>query len=252
MQFQDRFATLTSVVNDSRSDLDAALKNLSDVVGETTAFHQRHAGQDRRADPAAGQRHPEPGRPPHGPGKRPAHRAARNRQRRTTCSTRAPAPPAACSCSTTCRIRCWFICGMIGALENVTAPRNRQAVRAVPRARRCGLLNFNYLPFPFNPFLTSNPPPVHAQLHRAELTPGARGSRPRRRRPARRVRVHRADGDVPPPPGYGPPPGPPPGTTAARSRAAGTPTLQDMLLPAERPPCQRCSGSATASEGTPP
>ena len=38
VQFQDRFATLTSVVDDSRSDLDAALTNLSDVVGETQRF----------------------------------------------------------------------------------------------------------------------------------------------------------------------------------------------------------------------
>ena len=38
VRFQNRFATLTSVVDDSRSDLDAALKNLSDVVGETTRF----------------------------------------------------------------------------------------------------------------------------------------------------------------------------------------------------------------------
>ena len=38
VQFQNRFATLTSVVDDSRSDLDAALKNLSEVVGETQRF----------------------------------------------------------------------------------------------------------------------------------------------------------------------------------------------------------------------
>jgi len=52
VQFQDRFATLTSVVNDSRSDLDAALKNLSDVVGDTTRFIQgtrdKTAGQIQR------------------------------------------------------------------------------------------------------------------------------------------------------------------------------------------------------------
>ena len=46
------------------------------------AFHRRHARQDRRADSAARQRHPEPGRSPHGPRKRPAHRAALDCQRR--------------------------------------------------------------------------------------------------------------------------------------------------------------------------
>ncbi|HET9876202.1 MAG TPA: MCE family protein, partial [Mycobacterium sp.] len=38
VQFQDRFATLTSVVNESRSDLDAALNNLSVAVGEVQRF----------------------------------------------------------------------------------------------------------------------------------------------------------------------------------------------------------------------
>src|SRR5262249_452672 len=38
VQFQDRFATLTSVLNESRSDLDAALSNLSSAVGEGKRF----------------------------------------------------------------------------------------------------------------------------------------------------------------------------------------------------------------------
>ena len=38
VQFNDRLATLTSVVNDSRSDLDAALTDLSTAVGEVRRF----------------------------------------------------------------------------------------------------------------------------------------------------------------------------------------------------------------------
>jgi phospholipid/cholesterol/gamma-HCH transport system substrate-binding protein len=38
VQFQDRFATLTSVLNENRSDLDAALKDLSVAVGEIQRF----------------------------------------------------------------------------------------------------------------------------------------------------------------------------------------------------------------------
>ncbi len=38
VQFNDRLATLTSVVNDSRSDLDAALTDLSTAVGEVSRF----------------------------------------------------------------------------------------------------------------------------------------------------------------------------------------------------------------------
>ena len=38
VQFNNRLATLTSVVNDSKSDLDAALTNLSTAVGEVQRF----------------------------------------------------------------------------------------------------------------------------------------------------------------------------------------------------------------------
>ncbi|MCV7380936.1 mammalian cell entry protein [Mycobacterium alsense] len=38
VQFQNRLATLSSVINDSRSDLDAALSNLSVAVGEVQRF----------------------------------------------------------------------------------------------------------------------------------------------------------------------------------------------------------------------
>jgi phospholipid/cholesterol/gamma-HCH transport system substrate-binding protein len=38
VQFQDRFATLTSVLNESRSDLDAALNDLSTAIGEVRRF----------------------------------------------------------------------------------------------------------------------------------------------------------------------------------------------------------------------
>lgn len=38
VQFQERFATLTSVLNESRSDLDAALSNLSTAIGDVRRF----------------------------------------------------------------------------------------------------------------------------------------------------------------------------------------------------------------------
>lgn len=38
VQFNERLATLTSVVNDSKSDLDAALTDLSTAVGEVQRF----------------------------------------------------------------------------------------------------------------------------------------------------------------------------------------------------------------------
>ena len=98
VQFQDRFATLTSVVNDSRSDLDAALKNLSDVVGETTAIH-RKAPATRPPSRSSGW----PTSPRTWPTTAWTWRTSCTSRRTrlptpTTCSTRAPVPPAVCSC----------------------------------------------------------------------------------------------------------------------------------------------------------
>ena len=52
----------------------------------------------------------------------------------------------------------WFICGMIGALGNVTAPTTS---KLCSQYLGPGLTtaNFNNLPFPVNPFMTANPPP---------------------------------------------------------------------------------------------
>ena len=47
VQFNDRLATLTSVVNDSKSDLDAALTDLSTAVGEVQRFIAGHPQPDQ-------------------------------------------------------------------------------------------------------------------------------------------------------------------------------------------------------------
>ena len=49
VQFQNRLATLTSVVDDNRSDLDAALKDLSVAVGEVQRFIAGSRDQTSRA-----------------------------------------------------------------------------------------------------------------------------------------------------------------------------------------------------------
>ena len=50
VQFNDRLATLTSVVNDSKSDLDAALTRSVDGGRRGAAIHRRHPQPDQRAD----------------------------------------------------------------------------------------------------------------------------------------------------------------------------------------------------------
>ena len=132
VQFQDRFATLTSVVDDSRSDLDAALKNLSDVVGETTRFiegtRDKTAEQIQRLANVT-------------------QNLADNRMDLENVLHIAPHSianaynmfdPRTGAASgvfvfSNMSNPVWSICGMIGALENVTSPEIGQALRAVPR-----------------------------------------------------------------------------------------------------------------------
>ncbi|HEX9833349.1 MAG TPA: MCE family protein [Mycobacterium sp.] len=230
VQFQNRFATLTSVVNGSRSDLDAALKNLSDVVGETTRFingtRDKTAEQIQRLANVT-------------------QTLADNRMALENVLHIAPHSianavnmfdPRTGAASGVFAFNNmsnpdWFICGMIGALENVTAPTTSKLCSQYlsPALNR---LNFNNLPFPVNPFLTSNPPPHMLRYSEPGLMPGANGEASPEPPPVVSAFTG-LDGDVPPPPGFGPPPGPPPPVTPV---PLGTPTWQDMLLPAERPP----------------
>ena len=230
VQFQDRFATLTSVVDDSRSDLDAALRNLSDVVGETTRFiegtRDKTAEQIQRLANVT-------------------QNLADNRMALENVLHIAPHSianavnmfdPRTGAASGVFVLNnmsnpVWFVCGMIGALENVTSPETGKlcAQYLGPGLR---LANFNNLPFPLSLFLSSNPPPYMLRYSEPGLMPGAAGPAPGPPETPPAVSAYTGMGDVPPPPGYGPPPRPPPPAPAP----PGPPTLQDMLLPAEGPP----------------
>ncbi|MCV7279667.1 MCE family protein [Mycolicibacterium flavescens] len=239
VQFQDRFATLTSVLNDSRSDLDAALTNLSEVVGETTRFirgtRDKTAEQIQRLAAVT-------------------QNLADNRMALENVLHIAPHSianavnmfdPRTGAASGVFVLNNmsnpkWFICGMIGALENVTAPSTGKLCSQYlgPGLRTA---NFNNLPFPFSLFLSSNPPPYMLRYTEPDLMPGA-GAPAREPEPRPAVSAYTGSGDVPPPPGFPPPPGP---AHAPGAAAPGPVTLPDMLLPAEQP-------SSPPSHGTPP
>jgi phospholipid/cholesterol/gamma-HCH transport system substrate-binding protein len=230
VQFQDRFATLTSVVDDSRSDLDAALRNLSDVVGETTRFIE--GTRDRTAEQIQ--------RLANVTQNLSDHRLALENVLHIAPHSIANAvnmfDPRTGAASGVFVLNnmsnpVWFVCGMIGALENVTSPETGKlcAQYLGPGLR---LANFNNLPFPVSLFLSSNPPPYMLRYSEPELMPGAAGPEPGPPETPPAVSAYTGMGDVPPPPGYGPPPGPPPPPGPA---PPGPPTLQDMLLPAEGP-----------------
>lgn len=251
VQFQDRFATLTSVVNNSRSDLDAALKNLSDVVGETTRFingtRDKTAEQIQRLANVT-------------------QTLADNRMALENVLHIAPHSIANAVNMFDPRTGAasgvfvfnnmsnpdWALCGMVGALENVTAPTSRKLCSQYlsPALDR---LNFNNLPFPFNPFLTANPPPYMLRYSEPRLMPGGDGEADPPEPPPAVSAFTGLDGDVPPPPGFGPPPGPPPGPLPGAAPAPPTPSLQSMLLPAERPPAPgEVPAPPPPADGTPP
>jgi len=250
--FQDRFATLTSVVNNSRSDLDAALKNLSDVLDDATRFvegtRDKTAEQIQRlanvTQTIADNRmalenvlHIAP------------HSIA------NTVNMFDPRTGAASGVFVFNNMTnpVWAVCGMIGALQNVTAPTtSKECSQYLGPGLRT--LNFNNMPFPFSLFLTGNPPPYMLRYTEPGLMPGAGGPPPPDvpdDPPA--VSAYTGMGDVPPPPGWGPPP--PPAPLAPEGPPAASPTsLEDMLLPAEQPapPAEQAPAEkAPHGQGTP-
>lgn len=245
VQFQDRFATLTSVLDDSRSDLDAALTNLSDVVGETTRFirgtRDKTAEQIQRlADVTQNLAD---------------HRLDLENVLHTAPHGMANAynmfDPRTGAASGVFVLNnmanpVWFFCTMVGAIGNVTAPESAKLCQQYlgPGLRT---VNVNQLPFNVNPFLTSNPPPWMLRYSEPRLMPDAEGQPPPPPTDPPAVSAYTGAGNVAPPPGYEPPPGPPP------ADAPVTPTLPDLLLPdpllpAEAPPTD---GAPPPNDGPP-
>jgi virulence factor Mce-like protein len=225
VQFQDGLATLTSVVDGSRSDLDAALTNLSEVVGDTKRFiadtRDKTAEQIQRLANVT-QNLVE-------------HRVDLENVLHTAPHGIANAynmfDPRTGAASGVFVLNNFanpvgFLCGMVGAVENVTAPESAKLCEQYlgPGLRN---LSVNYLPFPVNPFLTSSPPPQMLRYSQPNLAPDGAGSSPASPDQPPAVSAYTGAGDVAPPPGYVPRPTPP---------AAEPPTLPELLLPAERPP----------------
>lgn len=236
VQFQNRFATLTSVVDDSRSDLDAALKNLSDVVGETTRFI--HSTRDQTSEQIQRLANVTQNLADH----RMALENVLHIAPHSIANTLNMFDPRTGAASGVFVLNnmsnpVMFVCGMMGALQNVTSPTTGKLCSQYlgPGLRTA---NFNNVPFPFSLFLSSNPPPYMLRYTEPELMLGAGGppDEPPEAPPA--VSAYTGIGDVPPPPGWGaspPPPAVPPASAVVAPAPPGPPTLQDMLLPAERP-----------------
>lgn len=238
--FQNRLATLTSVVDGSRSDLDAALKNLSVAVGEVQRFvagsrNQTSEQIQRLADVTSNlvdQRLQVENL---------LHIAPNAFVNGYNIYNPDSGSPVGQFVFHNMSDPLHFICGAIGAVENVTAPETAKlcAQYLGPALR---LLNFNNVPFPVSPYLMPSANPENIIYSDPNLAPGAGGGSPQ---PLEAPPVLSAynPGPPAPPPFTGRPPGtPPPG--AAQLLPGAPPivppsvpsSVRDMLAPAGPPP----------------
>jgi phospholipid/cholesterol/gamma-HCH transport system substrate-binding protein len=141
----------------------------------------------------------------------------------------------------------WFLCGMIGAVESITGAESAKLCEQYlgPALR---LLNANNLPLPLNPLLMPAYTPGNVIYSEPRLAPGGEGPKPGPPEQPPAISAYAGlPGDYPPAPPPPPPPGRIPGISwpapteqpvapPAPPAPPATPSLPDLLLPAERPP----------------
>jgi virulence factor Mce-like protein len=259
VQFQDRLASVTNVIDGSRNDLDAALTNLGTAVVDVKRFvagsRNQTAEQLQRLNDVA-------------------QNLVDNRTALENVLHVAPNAIAngynIYSPDTGTGVGAFalsnfsdpvsVVCSAIAAVKNATASEtSKLCAQYLGPALR--LINFNYLPMPFNAYLRKSPSPENLVYSDPNLAPGGPGGRPDQPVTAPAVSAYTGTGDVPPPAGWGSPGGPPgayapnglpadpspalyPGAPIPPGVAdvppAGPPAqvpanLQGMLLPAELP-----------------
>lgn len=171
VQFQNRLATLTSVLFDSRSDLDAALVNLSIAVGEVQRFVAEH--RDRASEQV--------GRladvtqnlvDNRGELEELLHVFPTSLANFYNLYNPDTGTEAGVFVLNNFSNPIEFVCGGIASVENIGAAE---------AARKCrdylgpvlGLMNFNYLPVPVNPVLGPSTNPEHIIYSEPDLMPQA-------------------------------------------------------------------------------
>ena len=266
--FENRLATLTSVVDDSSSSLDAMLQNLSVAVGdvqrfvagtrkETSEQVQRLANVTQvlaeQKDAIRNILHVTP------------NAIANTFNMYNPSSGSAVGSFALANFSNPVQV----LCGMIGAVENTTAPETAKLCSQYlgPALR---LLSLNGIPFPISPYLTKAPSPDKLIYSDPSMMPGNPNQPQQPAEAPPTVSAYTGlNGDVPPPPGWNAPPGPPSaflpnGTMPAMpsppvypgAPPPGPTTFDGMLMPAGPLPGPGPVPDANApllpAEGTPP
>jgi hypothetical protein len=248
VQFNNRLATLSSVLNDSRSDLDAALTNLSTAVGEVHRFIAGSRDQtseqiQRLADltqvlvdnhmALENVLHVTPNALANG---------YNDYNPDTGAIKGAFAVPNFANPVNT-------YCSQLGAIENVTATESGKlcSLYLSPALRvfnPLSLFNFNELPIPINPFLSPSADKHNIVYTEPRLAPGGEG--PKAGPPELPSAVSAYTGlpgdipEVPPPPPPGRIPGaampePPAPTKPGQLPPPPSPANIPGLLPAEGP-----------------
>lgn len=242
VEFQGRLATLTSVLDGSRSDLDAALTNVSEVVDDVQRFvagsRNQTAEQVQRLSNVT--------------------QVLVDNQRAleqllhvgptgiaNTLNFFDPRDGGIVGTFAFANFSnpMQLICGSIGAVENVTATESGKLC-AQYLGPALSTLNFNYLPVPINPFLAAVPPPQNYIYTEPHLAPGGTGPVPGPPETPPAVSAYTGlDGDVPPPAGYGPPP---------PAQPFQPTDLPAMMLPPPGSPPGPPPGPLLPAEATPP
>lgn len=238
VEFQGRFATLTSVLDDNRTDLDGALDNLSSALGEVRRFID--GTRDKTSEQV----------------RRLANVTSNLVEHRNDLEQLLHVTPTALANGyadynpdtgtilgsisfTNFANPVQFVCAAIGAVKNTTASETAKLC-AQYLGPALDQLNFNNLPFPINPALA--PSPRNVVYTDPALAPGGTGGAPVPTEQPPSVSAYTGAGDVPPPPGWNQPPGPPGLHTplpAAPSPARypgapppAVPSVENLLLPA--------------------
>ena len=266
VQFQDRLATLTSVLDGSRNDIDAALTNLSEAVVEVQRFvagsRDQTAEQIQRLGLVT-------------------KNIADNQMALKNVLHVAPTafangyniynPDSGTAMGGFALANfanpVQLVCSAIAAVKNATSEETAKLC-AQYLGPALGLLNFNYLPSPFSAYLAKSPSNI--EYSDPALAPGGGGPTPQLPGIPPSVSAYTGAGDQPPPPGWSDPAHPPgayapnglpanpqpalypgapvpPGVPAA-APPPGPSNLENMLLPAEAgppPPPQPTEGTPT-------
>lgn len=260
--FESRLATLTSVVNDSRSSLDAALNDFSGAIDKVRDFVAGSRAETVEAVSGLAEVTQTLAE---------AKNAIRNILHVTPNAIAntlnmynvSSGTPVGSFAFTNFSNPVQAICAMIGGIGNVTSAETGKlcAQYLGPAAR---LLNFNGLPFPVHPYLTKSASPEKLIYTDPALMPG--NQQPATDLPEQEPTVSAYTGlrgDVPAPPGWTDPAQPPGSYVPNGLPAVATPpvyvgapppsptTADGMLLPSGPAPGPAAPGPLPAEEGTP-